>query len=324
LTLQFHLFCFPEIAGERILIMAKTVVGLFDALPHAEAAVTDLVNHGYRREDISLVANAAAKEYGTYFDEEGRYVERHENRDEMTSGEGAAAGAGIGATIGGIGGLLMGLGLLAIPGVGPALAAGPIVSTLVGAGIGAASGGVMGALVNNGIPEEHAGYYAEGVRRGGALIMVTVDDTEAQEVQNILNRHHPVDLESRVRDWREHGFEEYDRQADPYTTEDIHREQQAYHYAPTMTGLEGTGMMGTDMYRTHFNRTYGTEGKSFDTYHSAYELGAMLARESGHRASWSDIELEARTRWEADYHGHWEDYREAVRYGFEQEEAAYA
>lgn len=301
--------------------MAKTVVALYDALSHAEAAITDLANHGYSRKDISLVANAAAREYDAYFDDEGRYLSE---RGELTSGEGAAAGAGIGATLGAIGGLLMGLGLLAVPGVGPALAAGPIASALVGAGIGAASGGVMGALVNNGIPEERAGYYAEGVRRGGALVMISVDEHQAQEVWHILSRHHPVDIEARVKDWREHGFTEYDRSAAPYSAEDIYREQQAYHYAPTTMGLEGAAMMNTDMYRSHFNRTYGSAGKTFDTYHAAYELGAMLARESDHHASWSEIEDEARSRWEADYHGHWEDYREAVRYGFEQEEAAYA
>ena len=217
--------------------MAQTVVGLYDHVSQARAAIQNLVDSGFKRDNISFTANASAAEYGEYFDEEGRYREdtTAEHRDteyrddEMTSGEGASAGAGIGATIGGLGGLLMGLGLLAVPGVGPALAAGPIVSTLVGAGIGGIAGGLMGALVNSGVPEEEAGHYSEGVRRGGSLVMLTVEDDRVNDVERIMNEHDPVDIEERVAQWRdEDDYERHDPEAEPYTAEQVATEQERY------------------------------------------------------------------------------------------------
>ena len=209
--------------------MAKTVVGLYDHLSRAKATVEELVSSGFERNNVSLVANASAKEYSKYFDDEGQYrTDVDYDDDELTTSEGATAGAGIGATVGGIGGLLMGLGLLAVPGVGPALAAGPIVSALVGAGIGAVAGGLMGALVNNGVPEEEAGYYSEGVRRGGSLVMITAPDDRVDDVERIMNNHDPVDIEERVEKWKEEGFTGYDAKAEAYTAEQVAAEQQRY------------------------------------------------------------------------------------------------
>jgi uncharacterized protein (TIGR02271 family) len=225
--------------------MAKTVVALYDDLSDAHRAISDLVDSGYRRDDISLVANASNEEYRRYFDEEGRYVARDEDMDmddvsrqraaagELTPAEGAGAGAGIGAAIGGVGGLVIGLGLLAVPGVGPALAAGPLVSALVGAGIGAAAGGLMGALVNSGVPEEQAGYYSEGVRRGGSLVSVSADDAEADRAADIMARHNAVDIESRAESWRETGWTGYDPDAEPYSAEEIASERERYGYRTT-------------------------------------------------------------------------------------------
>lgn len=233
--------------------MAKTVVGLYDNLTQAQRVVQDLVDQGFSRDNISLVANASASDYQRYFDDDGQYVtddHREETRDDMTSGEGAAAGAGIGATIGGIGGLLMGLGLLAIPGVGPALAAGPIASALVGAGIGAAAGGLAGALVNSGVPEEEAHNYAEGVRRGGSLVMIRTDDTRATEAANIMNRYRPVDIEERSSQWRESGWTGYDRDAEPYTAEQIAAERRQF------------GVMDYDQERDYTESDY--EAEHFD------------------------------------------------------------
>ncbi|CAN5732378.1 hypothetical protein BH24DEI2_BH24DEI2_07490 [soil metagenome] len=213
--------------------MAQTVVGLYDHISQARDTVEDLVDAGFKRDQISFTANASAAEYGKYFDEEGQHRADMDHGadyddDEMTSGEGAAAGAGIGATIGGLGGLLMGLGLLAVPGVGPALAAGPIVSALVGAGIGAAAGGLMGALVNHGVPEEEAGYYSEGVRRGGSLVMLTVEDDRVDDVERVMNMHNPVDIDERAAAWKEEGFEEYDAKAEPYTADQVIESREKY------------------------------------------------------------------------------------------------
>src|SRR5690606_38716981 len=117
---------------------------------------------------------------------------------EMGSGaaEGAGVGAGIGAVLGGLGGLLVGLGALTIPGIGPVIAAGPLAAALTGlagAGAGAVAGGVtgglIGALTGLGVPEENAQYYAEGIRRGGVLVTARVADNRTSEAVDILNRY---------------------------------------------------------------------------------------------------------------------------------------
>lgn len=303
--------------------MAKTVVGLYDHLVQAQAATRDLVDAGIARDNISLVANASADDYRPYFDEEGRYREPDPVAAEATSeaGEGAATGAGIGATLGGIGGLLMGLGLLAIPGVGPALAAGPIASALVGAGIGAAAGGLLGALVGSGVPEEEAGYYAEGVRRGGSLVTVTVDEARVGEVEAIMNRHQPVDIDERVTRWRSEGFESYDPNAEPYRPEEIAAERERFGVTYTPPGYQSGKPSERDMasaYRQHFDTTYADLGHSYDDYDPAYAYGEQLACERGYERGWSEIEPEVRRDWETSSPGTWDRYRDAIRYSYEQ------
>src|SRR5215218_9908135 len=119
--------------------MAKTIVGLFDTFPEAQGAVQDLVNKGFPRDNISIAANNAM----------GEYTQSSASSEEWS---GTATGAAAGATIGGIGGLLVGLGTLAIPGVGPIVAAGPLIAALTGAGVGAMAGGLIGALTDIGVP----------------------------------------------------------------------------------------------------------------------------------------------------------------------------
>ncbi len=174
----------------------KTVVGLFDTFAEAQNVVQDLVDSGFSRENISIVANDANGEYATY-DSHG------------DAADGAVAGAGTGALVGGVLGLLVGVGALAIPGVGPVLAAGPLAATLTGAGIGAVAGGLLGALVDLGVPEEDAHYYTEGVRRGGALVTVAADDARADDAIAIMNRHGAVDLDERSSSWQESGSSNY-------------------------------------------------------------------------------------------------------------------
>lgn len=172
--------------------MAKIVVGMFDKLQDAHDAVEDLVRNGFKRDQISLVAG----------DKEGKLKDYAADKGGKDISQGAAGGAGIGAVIGGLGGLLVGLGLLTIPGVGPVLAAGPLVSALAGAGIGAATGGLVGALVDAGIPDERAKMYDEGVRRGATLVTVNSEDHMADQAADILNRHNPMDVDRRVQEWQ--------------------------------------------------------------------------------------------------------------------------
>jgi uncharacterized protein (TIGR02271 family) len=199
----------------------QTVVGLFDRFEDAEKAVRELRDAGFRAENINLVAR----------DTEGKFTREVDARDEESGGaEGAAKGAGIGAALGGIGGLLVGLGALAIPGIGPVVAAGPIISTLAGAGIGAVSGGLIGALVDWGVPREHAETYAEGIRRGGTLVIIRTEERHGSLAAGILNRHNPVDIERKAEEWRQgEDWKEYDPDARPAEAVEDFEEERVYN-----------------------------------------------------------------------------------------------
>lgn len=167
--------------------MTKTVVALFEDFRVAQDATRDLLNSGFRRDDVSLIAsNAAGKHHAQ--------LESDVDSDAVGAGE----GAGIGAVLGGLAGLLIGLGALAIPGVGPIIAAGPLAATLAGAGVGAVAGGLVGVLVDAGVPEDEAELYANGVRDGGTLLTVRAMDDQAGRARDILDRYGPVDVHTRA------------------------------------------------------------------------------------------------------------------------------
>jgi len=227
--------------------MAKTVVGLFDTWAEAQSVVQDLVDNGFRREDISLVANNASGEFSSYTSEGDH------------AADGAMAGAGTGALVGGVLGLLVGVGALAIPGVGPVLAAGPLAATLTGAGIGAVAGGLLGALTDLGVPEEDAGYYSEGVRRGGTLVTVRADDNMADQAVSLMNRHGAVDIDERASTWQSSGWSGYSADAEPYSTDQITTERSSYTAGSTMdTGTSGTMDTNRTSGTMDTNRTSGT------------------------------------------------------------------
>ncbi|APO79337.1 hypothetical protein AM571_PC01606 (plasmid) [Rhizobium etli 8C-3] len=192
----------------------RTVTGLFDDYFDARSAVDELESAGIPSDDISLISNNGEK--------------------DKTSGAavGAATGAGIGAALGGTGGLLAGLGLMAIPGVGPVVAAGWLVATAAGAAAGAlaggAAGGLIGALTSSGVSEEDAHLYAEGVRRGGTLVSARVDEGRVGEVEAILRRSSWVDPAERRRAYMEEGWTRFDDSLDPYSPEQIEQERNRY------------------------------------------------------------------------------------------------
>jgi len=200
--------------------MTKTVSALYDTFYDAATAVRALEAAGVHHSDISMVANRSTADWD----------------DRVTTISAAAtdagAGAGIGAGVGGLGGLLAGLGVMAIPGIGPVVAAGWLVATVVGvaagAVVGGAAGGLIGSLTEAGVPENEANLYAEGVRRGGALVTATVDDAKAAEAQSILNRQKPVDLASRGRFYREHGWSRFDPDATVYSPDQVAKERALY------------------------------------------------------------------------------------------------
>ncbi|MFP3546965.1 general stress protein [Rhizobium sp. SIMBA_035] len=198
--------------------MKTTITGLYDSYDDAKAAVKALEDAGVPSDDISIVTNKA----------NGVDVEGQGNR----AGEGAGTGAGIGALAGGAGGLLTGLGLLAIPGVGPVVAAGWLAATAAGAAAGAvaggAVGGIVGAMIESGVPEEDAHFYAEGVRRGGTLVTARVEDEHRASADAILNSSPRVNVADRRARYAEQGWTRFDETADPYTDEQIAGERDRY------------------------------------------------------------------------------------------------
>jgi hypothetical protein len=217
----------------------RTVVGLFDRFEDAQQVVRELNQAGFRGDEINLIARDANGEYTQSIDTD------RVGRGEDVS-DGAGAGAGIGAVLGGIAGFLVGLGALAIPGIGPVIAAGPIVGALGGAGIGAVSGGLIGALVDWGVPDEHANYYAEGVRRGGTLVAVRADDVRVDQALQIMNRYNPVDIERHAQQWRQEKWSGFDPNSDPLTSDRL-------QYNRRGTGTTTGGMMDRDR---DFNRAH--------------------------------------------------------------------
>jgi hypothetical protein len=195
----------------------RTITGLFDTHEQAAEAVRALRDAGVRSEDISLVANNA---------------EGHAINDDDDVAEGAGAGAGIGAILGGAGGLLAGLGVLAIPGVGPVIAGGWLLSTAVGAVAGAvvggATGGLIGALTEAGISEAEAHTYAEGVRRGGTLVTARVEDSKADAADLILHKGGRIDIATRRKDYEAEGWERFDEDAPAYTPDEVNAYRSSY------------------------------------------------------------------------------------------------
>jgi hypothetical protein len=196
----------------------RTITGLYDSYDDAKAVVKALEDAGVSSNDISIVTNKA----------NGVDVEGQGNR----ASEGAGTGAGIGAVAGGAGGLLTGLGLLAIPGVGPVVAAGWLVATAAGAVAGAvaggALGGIVGAMVESGVPEEDANFYAEGIRRGGSVVTARVNESQAASAEAILNSSRRVNVAERRARYAEQGWTRFDETADPYTAEQIAAERERY------------------------------------------------------------------------------------------------
>jgi hypothetical protein len=161
------------------------VFGIYPSDNSVEQAVFALKTAGFRNTDISVLfpENAGTKDFA------------HEKGTKAP--EGAATGAGTGAVLGGTLGWLAGIGSLAIPGLGPFIAAGPIMAALAGAGVGGAVGGITGALIGMGIPEYEAKRYEGRVKKGGILLSVHSDNSEwTKRAKEVLERTGAEDISS--------------------------------------------------------------------------------------------------------------------------------
>ena len=151
------------------------VFGIYKTVGHAERAVLTLTSAGFPNNDISVLMTDAQTTHDF----------AHEKNTKAP--EGTAAGVTTGGIIGGTLGLLAGLGTLAIPGIGPLIAAGPIVAALAGLGAGGAAGGIIGALVGMGIPEYEAKRYEGHVKDGGVLMSIHCDtSTEIDRAEELM------------------------------------------------------------------------------------------------------------------------------------------
>jgi hypothetical protein len=165
--------------------MSKAVFCIVNDRANAETIVGDLRTAGFSGDDISVL----------FPDKDGSRDFAHEKNTRAP--EGAATGATAGGLLGGTLGWLAGIGALAIPGVGPFVAAGPIMAALGGAAVGATAGGLTGTLVGLGMPELEAKQYDEKIRGGNILLSVhTEDSAEQQKARDIFERHHADDISS--------------------------------------------------------------------------------------------------------------------------------
>lgn len=192
--------------------MSQTITKLYDIYADASLAVQELERNDFSRDDISIVAN-------------NEHEKSHAAAD-------AGIGATAGATIGGAGGVLTGLGLLAIPGVGPVVAAGWLAAAAAGAGVGAiiggGAGGIIGALQKDGVSEDDAHLYAEGIRRGGALVSVRTSSERADQARAILDGFRPVDAVGRRSSYQDRGWSKFDDSAAAYDANQIDEERSLY------------------------------------------------------------------------------------------------
>ena len=165
--------------------MARTteaIAGFFRTREQGEAAREALVSAGFANDQIGFVAG----------DTRGHTMPKI-GPLESTGAESEAAQD---AFVGGVVGLAAGMVAVIVPGIGPLLAAGPLAGAIGGLGVGAAAGGVIGLLKDHGISEEEAEFYAEGVKRGGALVTVQrVSDEQASKAKEIFERHGAIDSE---------------------------------------------------------------------------------------------------------------------------------
>lgn len=163
----------------------KSVLGIYSSRNAVETALTQLRDAGFPSGEVSVLLpeNLGPRELST--------------QKQTKAPEGATAGAGSGAVIGGALGWLVGIGALAIPGLGPFIAAGPIMAALAGIGVGGAVGGFTGALVGMGIPEYEAKRYEGRLQKGGILLSVHCDTSdEIDRAKEVLKRTGAEDVSS--------------------------------------------------------------------------------------------------------------------------------
>ena len=292
----------------------KTIVGMYETFAEARRVQEALVNAGIAQNQISILAANTNDRYN-------QFVERNLNDDDLVNyredipdEDGAIKGALAGGAVGGIGTAIV---ALALPGVGPFAAAGWLLSTLMGMAAGTAVGGLAGAFTSEGIDEEDAHIYAEGVRRGYTLVTVRADENKADFVANIMNHHNALDIEERGEFWRESGWDgSYKKNSPVFSQNEIEEERNSYR---NLYNRDTTYADRYDGFQEHYRNTYaGLSNRDYTFYRPHYEYGVAL-NETYNQGSWEEIEPRVRQDWERQ-HQHedstWEDVKDAVRNGW--------
>lgn len=304
----------------------KTTVALFDTFSDAQGVVRELESAGFSPDHISMIAQS--------------------NAPRAEDGSATATGAAIGAGLG----LLAGLAAVTVPGVGIVLAVGPIIASGI---LGAVAGGLIGSLVDSGVPQDQAAYYAEGIRRGGTLVVVAANDDQVAQVVQTMNRHNAIDLDQRVADWRAAGW------TPPATAAVDDTRPAAVQRAVATETPDPTGQttMGDEIaaipvpnltattpapsaqpthdahsprearayadferlepdFRDNFQQSFPGSQYVYEQYKPAYQYGCQLARDDDAR-DWEAIEPRARSSWEGGHPGTWDRMKSAARYAFD-------
>jgi hypothetical protein len=167
----------PNMQGQQ---SVKAVIGVFESRDNAEKAVKQLRSQGFGTEEINILSKKSGAEKG------GDKTSVEYVDDDITDG------AMTGGALGGIGGLMVGVGALAIPGIGPIVAAGPIAAALSGA----VAGGVAGGLIDWGIPAEESQHYEQSIAQGGILAIIRTDQSKINNAAQILRQNGARDVKT--------------------------------------------------------------------------------------------------------------------------------
>ena len=207
----------------------QTITKIFSQYNNATQAVRDLEASGIPSESISIVANQDnLNRDGASYELGGTNRASGDTAIDGNAEQGteAGVGAGLGAAMGGTAGLLTGLGIMAIPGVGPVVAAGWLATLALGAVAGGATGGILGSLIGSGISDEDAHVYSESLRRGSTLLSVKVDESRVDQVHAILNQNQPVDPVGLGTEYRNSGWNNFDPEGGIYASGNSPAEQE--------------------------------------------------------------------------------------------------
>jgi hypothetical protein len=269
--------------------MAKAVFGIAKTEDQAIRIANDLRAAEFSANDISVL----------FPDKQGTRDFAHEQHTKAP--EGAVSGVVTGGIIGGALGWLVGIGSLAIPGLGPFIAAGPILAALGGVAAGGTAGGVVGALIGMGIPEYEAKRYEGKIREGNILISVHAENS------NEVSRAKDIFRKAGAEDIAYTGEESVNRN-ERQTSDDasVRRSTQPYEAQPYMSYEPA--------FREDYTATYGRTGRTYADYEPAYRYGYTLATDPRYRdRDWDVVEPEAKRGWAEHGRGTWEDFKDAVR-----------